>query len=89
MISILCQIFRYLIIYCRFDSTSDTLEISDQNPLPYQSTINLSSTDSDFDDSRTTQSGITPTSNNRSLINGTQERTYEVTILSNISATDT
>ena len=68
---------------------SDTLGTSDQSLLQYKSSINISSISSDSYDSRTTQSHITLSSDNSSLINHTKKRTHEVTVLSNISAMDT
>ncbi|CAF4571004.1 unnamed protein product [Rotaria sp. Silwood2] len=68
---------------------SDSLQLSDQNLLQYQSNVNMCSIGSEFCDSRTTQSHITLSFDNRSLTNSMQERAHEVTMLSNISVMDT
>ena len=70
-------------------STCDSLRISDRNLFPCQSYVNMSSIDSEFHDLTTTDSCITLSSDNKSLVNHIQERAREVTMLSNISAMDT
>ena len=69
-------------------SVTDTLRVSDQKLLEYQSSINISSIDSGLCDSRNTQCDIALNLNNRSLVNTVQEEATEVTMLSNTSLMD-
>ena len=69
-------------------SMTDTLRISDQNLLQYQSSINISSIDSELCDSRNTECDIGVSLNNLSLMNTVHEEANEVKMLSNTSLMD-
>ena len=68
---------------------TDTLRISNQNLLQYQSSVNISSIDSELCDSRNTECDIEVSLNNLSLMNTVHEEATEVIMLSNISLMDT
>ena len=69
-------------------SMIDALRISDQNLLQCQSSINVSSIDSELCDSRNTECDIGVSLNNISLMNTVHEEATEVTMLSNTSLID-
>ena len=70
-------------------SMTDMLRISDQNLLQYQSSINISSIDSELCDSRNTECDVGVSLNDISLMNTVHEEATEVTMLSNTSLMDT
>ncbi|CAF4018069.1 unnamed protein product, partial [Rotaria sp. Silwood1] len=71
------------------DSMSGILEVSNQNSVQYQSSINMLSIGSEFCESTITQGDTMRSSNNISLINTIQQHAPEVTVLSNFSLMDT